>query len=53
MLPWLVMAGRRSGLRHAWWFFVMSIFTSYAFAVALFLALDERQWRSREAAATR
>ncbi|HSW15383.1 MAG TPA: DUF2834 domain-containing protein [Solimonas sp.] len=51
MLPWLVMAGRRSGLRHAWWFFVMSIFTSYAFAFALFLAIDERQWRSRTAAA--
>ena len=48
---WCVIEGRRSGLRHGWLFFVMSIVTSYAFAVAMFLAVQERQWRARGARA--
>jgi hypothetical protein len=46
---WCVLEGRRSGLRHGWLFFVMSIVTSYAFGIALFLAVQERQWRTRKA----
>ena len=37
--------GRRRGLRWAWIFFVMSLFTSLAFSVAFFLAFMERQLR--------
>ncbi len=37
--------GRRCGLRLRWIFFVMSLFTSLAFSVALFLAFTERQQR--------
>jgi hypothetical protein len=46
LLPlWTIVEGGRRGLRWAWIFFVMSLFTSLAFAVALFLALMERQLR--------
>jgi hypothetical protein len=45
---WCTIEGRRSGLKHGWLFFLMSIVTSYAFAVALFLAAQERQWRTRQ-----
>ncbi|MGA2473166.1 MAG: hypothetical protein ABSG39_06705 [Acidimicrobiales bacterium] len=33
------------GLKWAWIFFVMSLFTSLAFAIAMFLAFMERQLR--------
>lgn len=42
---WSIVDGRRRGLRWPWIFFVMSLFTSLAFAVATFLAFTERQIR--------
>jgi hypothetical protein len=46
LLPlWTIVEGGRRGVRWAWIFFVMSLFTSLAFAVALFLAFMERQLR--------
>src|SRR6516162_5146178 len=40
-----IVEGGRRGLRWAWIFFVMSLFTSLAFSMALFLAFMERQLR--------
>jgi uncharacterized protein DUF2834 len=52
LLPlWTIIDGRRRGLRIAWIFFVMSLFTSLAFSVAMFLAFIERQLRYNRAAA--
>jgi len=46
LLPlWTIVEGRRRGLRAAWIFFVMSLFTSLAFSVAMYLAFMERQLR--------
>ena len=46
LLPlWTIVEGGRRGVRWAWIFFVMSLFTSLAFAMALFLAFMERQLR--------
>jgi len=46
LLPlWTVVDGRRRDLRIPWIFFVISLFTSLAFAMALYLALVERQVR--------
>jgi Terpene cyclase DEP1 len=46
LLPlWTIVDGRRRGLRIAWIFFVMSLFTSLAFSMAMFLAFMERQFR--------
>ena len=46
LLPlWTIVEGRRRGLKHAYIFFVMSLFTSLAFSVAAYLALMERQFR--------
>jgi Terpene cyclase DEP1 len=46
LLPlWTIIDGRRRGLRAAWIFFVISLFTSLAFAMALYLAFVERQNR--------
>jgi hypothetical protein len=46
LLPlWTIVDGRRRGLRIPWIFFVMSLFTSLAFSVAIFLAFMERQLR--------
>jgi hypothetical protein len=42
---WSITDGRRRGLRQPWIFFVMSLFTSLAFAVAFYLAFVERQRR--------
>ena len=42
---WTIVEGGRRGLRWAWIFFVMSLFTSLAFAIAMFLAFMERQLR--------
>ncbi|HVT36595.1 MAG TPA: DUF2834 domain-containing protein [Nevskiaceae bacterium] len=44
---WTVIDARRTGMgtRAGWMYFVMSIFTSFAFAFALFLAVRERQLR--------
>jgi len=46
LLPlWTIVDGRRNGLRSPWIFFVMSLFTSLAFAMAFYLAFVERQIR--------
>jgi hypothetical protein len=46
LLPlWTIVDGRRRGLRIAWIFFVMSLFTSLAFSMAMYLAFVERQVR--------
>jgi hypothetical protein len=46
LLPlWTIVEGGRRGVRWAWLFFVISLFTSLAFSVALFLAFMERQLR--------
>lgn len=42
---WSIIDGRRRGMRAPWLFFVMSLFTSLAFSVALYLAFVERQVR--------
>ena len=42
---WTIVDGRRRGLRMPWIFFVMSLFTSLAFSIAMFLAFIERQLR--------
>jgi hypothetical protein len=51
LLPlWTIVDGRRRGLRFPWIFFVMSLFTSLAFSMAMYLAFVERQIRyTREA----
>jgi Terpene cyclase DEP1 len=46
---WTITEGRRQGLRAPWIFFVMSLFTSLAFSVAMFLAFMERQHRYNRA----
>jgi SNF family Na+-dependent transporter len=47
LLPlWTIVDGRRRGIRAAWIFFVMSLFTSLAFAMAFYLAFVERQVRA-------
>ena len=53
LLPlWTIVDGRRRGLRIPWIFFVMSLFTSLAFSMAMYLAFVERQIRYvRDAAA--
>ncbi len=46
LLPlWTIVDGRRRDLRIPWIFFVMSLFTSLAFAMAMYLAFVERQIR--------
>ncbi len=42
---WTIVDGRRRELRMPWIFFVMSLFTSLAFSIAMFLAFIERQLR--------
>jgi hypothetical protein len=50
LLPlWTIVDGTRRGLKWAWIFFIMSLFTSLAFSIALFLAFMERQWRYNKA----
>ncbi len=46
LLPlWTIVDGRRRDLRVPWIFFVMSLFTSLAFSMAMYLAFVERQVR--------
>ena len=48
LLPlWTIVDGRRRGIRSPWIFFVISLFTSLAFAMAFYLAIVERQERVR------
>lgn len=42
---WTIVDGRRRDIRVPWGFFVMSLFTSFAFAMAAYLAVVERQVR--------
>jgi hypothetical protein len=42
---WTVLEGRRDRMRAAWLYFPVSLLTSYAFGLALFLALQDRQRR--------
>jgi hypothetical protein len=55
LLPlWTIVDGRRRGMRIPWIFFVMSLFTSLAFSMAMYLAFVERQIRyTRELASSR
>ena len=51
LLPlWTIVDGRRRGLRFPWIFFVMSLFTSLAFSMAMYLAFVERQVRCQRVA---
>ncbi len=45
---WTIMDGRRSGMRGYWLYFPMSLLTSFAFGMALFMAVRERQLRYNE-----
>jgi len=46
LLPlWTISDGRRRGIGIPWIFFVMSLFTSLAFAMAMYLAFVERKVR--------
>jgi hypothetical protein len=46
LLPlWTITDGRRRGIAWPWIFFVMSLFTSLAFSIAVYLAFVERQVR--------
>jgi hypothetical protein len=49
---WTILDGPRRGLRHAWIYFVMSLFTSFGFSMGLYLAAQERQlrWNARPGA---
>ncbi len=42
---WTIVDGSRRGLRHTWLYVVMSLFTSFSFAMGLYLAAQERQVR--------
>ena len=42
---WTMIDGSRRGLRHTWIYFTMSLFTSFGFAMGLYLAAQERQVR--------
>lgn len=46
---WTMIDGPRRGLRWAWIYFVMSLFTSFGFAMGMYLAAQERQvrWNAR------
>jgi len=49
---WTILDGPRRGMRWAWIYFVMSLVTSFGFAMGLYLAAQERQlrWNARTAA---
>jgi hypothetical protein len=49
---WTITDGRRRGIAVPWGFFVMSLFTSFAFSMAAYLAVVERQVRYDRASAT-
>lgn len=42
---WTMIDGPRRGLKGAWIYFVMSLFTSFGFAMGIYLAAQERQLR--------
>ena len=49
---WTIIDGPRRGMKQTWIYFVMSLFTSFGFAMGLYLAAQERQVRWNRAAAT-
>ena len=49
---WTMIDGPRRGLRGTWIYFVMSLFTSFSFAMGLYLAAQERQVRWQQCRAT-
>jgi hypothetical protein len=52
LLPlWTIIDGRRRDMKVPWIFFVMSLFTSLAFSMAMYLAFVERQIRFNNRAA--
>jgi hypothetical protein len=53
LLPlFTIIDGRRRGINHPWLFFVSSLFTSFSFAWAFYLATVERQRRHQKSAVT-
>jgi hypothetical protein len=42
---WTIIDGRRANMKVSWLYFPVSVFTSFAFAMALFMAVKERQVR--------
>ena len=46
---WTMIDGPRRGLRGTWIYFTMSLFTSFGFAMGLYLAAQERQVRWNKA----
>jgi len=42
---WTMVDGPRRGLKSAWIYFTMSLFTSFGFSMGLYLAAQERQVR--------
>lgn len=48
---WTIFDSRRRGLPQGWLYFVMSLVTSFAFAMALYLVAVERQQRWQQARA--
>ncbi len=42
---WTIIDGSRRGLRGTWIYFTISLFTSFGFAMGLYLAMQERQVR--------
>jgi hypothetical protein len=53
LLPlFTIVDGHRRGLRHPWLYFVSSLFTSFAFALAFYVATIERQRRHEQARET-
>lgn len=53
LLPlFTIVDGKRRGLRHPWLYFVSSLFTSFAFALAFYFATMERQRRHAQARET-
>lgn len=48
---WTMIDGPRRGMRWTWLYFAMSLFTSFGFAMAMYLAAQERQVRWNAGAA--
>jgi hypothetical protein len=42
---WTIIDGSRRGMKQPWIYFVLSLFTSFGFAMGLYLAAQERQLR--------
>lgn len=47
---WTIIDGPRRGMKQCWIYFVLSLFTSFGFAMGLYLAAQERQLRWLKAA---